>query len=142
MTARRLNADALLDLATEMLRAEVLPALGPEQRYAGAMIANALEIINDTLHVAVSFRPCLEALRIALHRIVLLTETSHQLLNLLVALLEQQILLVNKLLNLFAAITVAVLDILNFSFVPQREVFQQSDFGFDPINQLMYFGHF
>ena len=28
MTARRIDADALLDLATEMLRAEVLPALG------------------------------------------------------------------------------------------------------------------
>ena len=41
MTTRRINADALIDLATEVLRAEVLPALGPQQRYAGAMIANA-----------------------------------------------------------------------------------------------------
>ncbi len=49
MTARRLDADALLDLATEMLRAEVLPALAPEQRYAGAMIANALEIARRGL---------------------------------------------------------------------------------------------
>ena len=49
MTARRLDADALLDLAIEMLRAEVLPALGPEQRYAGAMIANALEIARRGL---------------------------------------------------------------------------------------------
>ena len=49
MTTRRIDADALLDLATEMLRAEVLPALPPEQRYAGAMIANALEIARRAL---------------------------------------------------------------------------------------------
>jgi hypothetical protein len=49
MTTRRIDADALLDLATEMLRAEVLPALSPEQRYAGAMIANALEIARRAL---------------------------------------------------------------------------------------------
>ena len=49
MTTRRIDADALLDLATEMLRAEVLPALAPEQRYAGAMIANALEIARRGL---------------------------------------------------------------------------------------------
>ena len=49
MTTRRIEADALLDLATEMLRAEVLPALGAEQRYAGAMIANALEIARRDL---------------------------------------------------------------------------------------------
>jgi hypothetical protein len=49
MTARRIDADALLDLATEMLRAEVLPALGPEHRYAGAMIANALDIARRDL---------------------------------------------------------------------------------------------
>jgi hypothetical protein len=49
MTARRIDADALIDLATEVLRAEVLPALGPEQRYAGAMIANALEIARRSL---------------------------------------------------------------------------------------------
>jgi hypothetical protein len=49
MTARRIDADALLDLATEVLRAEVLPALGAEQRYAGAMIANALEIARRAL---------------------------------------------------------------------------------------------
>jgi hypothetical protein len=44
MTTRRVDPDALLDLAVETLRATVLPALPPEQRYAGAMIANALEI--------------------------------------------------------------------------------------------------
>ena len=49
MTARRIDTDALLDLATEMLRAEVLPALSAEQRYAGAMIANALEIARRGL---------------------------------------------------------------------------------------------
>lgn len=49
MTAHRIDADALLDLATELLRAEVLPALGPEQRYAGAMIANALDIARRGL---------------------------------------------------------------------------------------------
>ncbi len=49
MTARRIDADALLDLATEMLRAEVMPALPPERRYAGAMIANALEIARRAL---------------------------------------------------------------------------------------------
>lgn len=49
MTARRIGADALLDLATEMLRADLLPALPPEQRYAGAMIANALEIARRSL---------------------------------------------------------------------------------------------
>jgi len=49
MTTRRIDADALLDLATEMLRAEVLPALPPDQRYAGAMIANALETARRAL---------------------------------------------------------------------------------------------
>jgi len=49
MTTRRIDADALLDLATEMLRADVLPALSAEQRYAGAMIANALEIARRDL---------------------------------------------------------------------------------------------
>ena len=49
MTTRRIDADALLDLATEMLRADVLPALSAEQRYAGAMIANALEVARRAL---------------------------------------------------------------------------------------------
>ena len=49
MTGRRIDPDALLDLATEMLRSEVLPALSAEQRYAGAMIANALEIARRGL---------------------------------------------------------------------------------------------
>lgn len=49
MTGRRIDPDALLDLATEMLRADVLPNLSAEQRYAGAMIANALEIARRGL---------------------------------------------------------------------------------------------
>lgn len=49
MTARRIAADALLDLAIETLRAEILPALGSEQRYDGAMIANALDIARRGL---------------------------------------------------------------------------------------------
>lgn len=42
MTDARITPDALLALAVEMLQAEVLPALPPEQRYAGAMVANAI----------------------------------------------------------------------------------------------------
>jgi hypothetical protein len=49
MTSRRVDPDALLDLAVETLRTTVLPALPPEQRYAGAMIANALEIARRGL---------------------------------------------------------------------------------------------
>ncbi len=49
MTTRRVDPDALLDLAIDTLRADVLPALPPEQRYAGAMIANALEIARRGL---------------------------------------------------------------------------------------------
>ncbi len=49
MTDARVTPDALLALAIEMLQAEVLPALPPEQRYAGAMIANALAIARRGL---------------------------------------------------------------------------------------------
>ena len=49
MTTRRVDPDALLDLAIDTLRADVLPSLPPEQRYAGAMIANALEIARRGL---------------------------------------------------------------------------------------------
>jgi len=49
MTTRRVDPDALLDLAVETLRSNVLPALPPEQRYAGAMIANALDIARRGL---------------------------------------------------------------------------------------------
>ncbi|MEO8651617.1 MAG: DUF6285 domain-containing protein [Hyphomicrobiaceae bacterium] len=49
MTTRRVDPDALLDLANETLRSSVLAALPPAQRYAGAMIANALEIARRGL---------------------------------------------------------------------------------------------
>jgi hypothetical protein len=49
MTTRRVDPDALLDLAIETLRSGVLSALPPDQRYAGAMIANALEIARRGL---------------------------------------------------------------------------------------------
>jgi hypothetical protein len=49
MTTRRVDPDALLDLAIDTLRADVLRSLPPEQRYAGAMIANALEIARRGL---------------------------------------------------------------------------------------------
>ncbi len=49
MTGRRIDPDALLDLAIEMLRADVLPTLPAEHRYAGAMIANALNIARRGL---------------------------------------------------------------------------------------------
>jgi hypothetical protein len=49
MTTRRVDPDALLDLAIETLRGDVLDALPSEQRYAGAMIANALEIARRGL---------------------------------------------------------------------------------------------
>ena len=41
---KRIAADALLDLCAATLREEIAPHLGPQQRYAAAMIANALEI--------------------------------------------------------------------------------------------------
>lgn len=49
MTGRRLDADQLIDLAVETLKRDVLTAVGPEQRYAGAMIVNALEIARRAL---------------------------------------------------------------------------------------------
>lgn len=44
MSDARITPASLLALAVEMLQAEVLPALPPEQRYAGAMVANAIAI--------------------------------------------------------------------------------------------------
>lgn len=44
MTDKRIDAAALIGLAVEMLRAELLDALPAEKRYAGAMIANALDV--------------------------------------------------------------------------------------------------
>ena len=44
MTARGKDAGALLGLAAETLKAEIMTALPAEKRYAAAMIANALEV--------------------------------------------------------------------------------------------------
>lgn len=49
MTETRVTPDALLSLAAETLKSEVLAALPPEQRYAGAMVANAIEIARRAL---------------------------------------------------------------------------------------------
>jgi hypothetical protein len=51
MSARRTDADALLELALHTLRSELGPALPAEQRYAAAMVANALEIVRRSLAV-------------------------------------------------------------------------------------------
>ena len=42
--AKRLNAETLIALAAETLKAEIVPGLAPDKRYAAAMIANALDI--------------------------------------------------------------------------------------------------
>ncbi len=44
MKVKRLSADTLIDLAIETLRRDILADASPDKRYAGAMIANALEI--------------------------------------------------------------------------------------------------
>jgi hypothetical protein len=44
MTARKLGAEALLDLVAEVLRNEITPVLPAEKRYAAAMAANAVDI--------------------------------------------------------------------------------------------------
>lgn len=41
---KKLNAETLIALAAETLKAEIVPGLGPEQRYQAAMIAHALDI--------------------------------------------------------------------------------------------------
>lgn len=50
--AKRLNAETLIALATETLKAEIVPTLAPEQRYAAAMIANALDIARREITTA------------------------------------------------------------------------------------------
>jgi hypothetical protein len=42
--AKRLNGETLIALAVETLKAEIVPHLPAEQRYAAAMIASALDI--------------------------------------------------------------------------------------------------
>ena len=49
MTDAKITPDALLALAIEMLQSEVLPGLSPEQRYAGAMVANAIAVAHRGL---------------------------------------------------------------------------------------------
>jgi hypothetical protein len=49
MTDTKITPDALLALAIETLQADVLPALPSEQRYAGAMVANAIAIARRGL---------------------------------------------------------------------------------------------
>lgn len=41
---KKLNAETLIALATETLKAEIAPDLPADKRYAAAMIANALDI--------------------------------------------------------------------------------------------------
>lgn len=44
MKAKRLSADTLIEIALTTLKRDILADAGPDKRYAGAMIANALEI--------------------------------------------------------------------------------------------------
>jgi hypothetical protein len=50
---KRIAADTLLDLCAATLRDEIVPHLGPGQRYAAAMIAKALEIARREIAVDV-----------------------------------------------------------------------------------------
>ncbi len=50
--AKRLNAETLIALATETLKAEIVPDLPAEKRYAAAMIANALDIARREITTA------------------------------------------------------------------------------------------
>ncbi len=52
IAVKRISADTLLDLCAASLRDEIMPGLAADQRYAAAMIVNALEIarreiVND-----------------------------------------------------------------------------------------------
>lgn len=49
---KRLNAETLIALAAETLKSEIVPGLAPEQRYAAAMIANALDIARREITTA------------------------------------------------------------------------------------------
>ena len=42
--SKKLTPETLIALAAETLKAEIVPGLSPEKRYAAAMIANALDI--------------------------------------------------------------------------------------------------
>ncbi len=51
MTARKLGAEALLDLVSEVFKAEIATALPAEKRYLAAMMGNALEIARREIAV-------------------------------------------------------------------------------------------
>jgi hypothetical protein len=51
MTARKLGAEALLDLVSEAFKAEIAPALPPDKRYLAAMMGNALDIARREIAV-------------------------------------------------------------------------------------------
>lgn len=44
MTIKRLSAETLIEIALESLRRDILADASPDKRYAGAMVASALEI--------------------------------------------------------------------------------------------------
>lgn len=44
MTTKGKSPEALLELAAEMLKSDILPSLPPEKRYAAAMVSNAIDI--------------------------------------------------------------------------------------------------
>ena len=50
--AKKLSAETLIALAAETLKAEIVPGLSPEKRYAAAMIANALDIARREITTA------------------------------------------------------------------------------------------
>jgi Domain of unknown function (DUF6285) len=50
--AKKLTAETLIALAAETLKAEIVPGLSPEKRYAAAMIANALDIARREITTA------------------------------------------------------------------------------------------
>jgi hypothetical protein len=49
---KRLNAETLIALAAETLKAEIVPTLPADKRYAAAMIANALDIARREITTA------------------------------------------------------------------------------------------
>jgi Domain of unknown function (DUF6285) len=49
---KRLSAETLIALATETLKAELVPHLPADQRYTAAMIANALDIARREITTA------------------------------------------------------------------------------------------
>ena len=50
--AKKLSAETLIALAAETLKAEIVPGLSSEKRYAAAMVANALDIARREITTA------------------------------------------------------------------------------------------